>query len=281
MIKRILTASILIACLVAVFFLREISVLFFDALIFLVLLGAILEISNAYLKTGVKVNLYCVIAYAVLFGIGFYAMSAEGVLFALIVSTLITLVCFTFSKNNNLNDLAATFFTMIYPSLCLYFALEINHLKNGLLLILLVLIVAVFTDTFAYFVGSALKGKKLCPTISPKKTISGAIGGLIGGILGALLAYLLFEVWQVFGASGSTLGFSSSNLIFAYVILGLLGGIFDEIGDLASSQIKRKSGIKDFGNIFPGHGGIMDRIDGVSFVVVIIPMALKLLMAVL
>ena len=128
------------------------------------------------------------------------------------------------------------------------------------------LLVAILTDTFAYFVGSAIKGPKLCPTISPKKTISGAIGGVVGGMLGALLLYFCFEVWQIFGITNSLITLGISNSIWIYLLIGFIGGILDEIGDLVSSQIKRKTGIKDFGNIFPGHGGVLDRIDGISFV---------------
>lgn len=281
MIKRILTASVLIACMVGIFFLRELSVLVFDGLIFLVMLCAMYEFAQAFKKAGIKVNAICLFVYAVLFGVGFYLLAIEGVAYALVLSILFALICFTFSKDSKVGDLGGTILAMVYPSSCLYFALEINHFTNGLLLILLVIVVATFTDTFAYFVGSAIKGKKLCPTISPKKTISGAIGGLLGGIIGAILIYFLFEVWKVFGVNGGTLGFASESVIWIYVILGFIGAIFDEIGDLASSQIKRKAGIKDFGNIFPGHGGIMDRIDGLSFVVVVLPLCLKLITAVI
>ncbi len=281
MVKRILTASVLIACMVGIFFLRELSVIVFDALIFLVMLGAMYEFAQAFKKAEIKVSLACLLIYAILFGAGFYVLGLEGVLYALIIATLVALITFTFSKEQKVSDLAGTLLAMIYPSLCLYFALEINHMQNGLLLILLVIVVATFTDTFAYFVGSAIKGKKLCPTISPKKTISGAIGGLLGGIIGAVLIYFLFEVWKVFGVSGGILGFAQDTVIWIYVALGFIGAIFDEVGDLASSQIKRKAGIKDFGNIFPGHGGIMDRIDGLSFVVVAIPLCLKLITAVI
>jgi phosphatidate cytidylyltransferase len=111
----------------------------------------------------------------------------------------------------------------------------------------------------AYFVGSTVKGPKLCPNISPNKTISGAIGGLVGGIIGAVLVclivhspseYFFTEKWQE---------------VIAYAIIGLFGAILTELGDLVESLMKRKLGIKDMGRILPGHGGIMDRIDGLLF----------------
>ncbi len=279
MIKRILTGVTLIACLVGFFFLREISNLFFDALIFIVMIGSMYELTSAFSKINIKCNRVALLIYAVLFGAGFYLFSGiNGVFYALILASIIALVCFTFSTNSTINDLLSTLFVMIYPALFLYFALKINHFENGLLLIVLIIAVSVLTDTFAYFVGSAIKGKKLCPKISPKKTISGAIGGVIGGIIASLLVYLCFEQSNLLPG---TLGFDKNILIIVYLAIGIIGAVFDEVGDLVSSQIKRKTGIKDFGNIFPGHGGIMDRIDGLCFVLVGVALFIELFSAVI
>lgn len=263
MIKRIITGLILVACLVGILFLRGVTPYVFDGFIFLLMIASMYELYSAFLKIEVKSNLWCLGIGAILFIVGTYFVPF---ILAFIVAIVVTLVWFTFSKNGDIRALLSTVFSLIYPALLLYFGLLINHLSAGLVLILLVLLVAILTDTFAYFVGSAIKGPKLCPTISPKKTISGAIGGVVGGILGALLLYFFFEVWQVFGVANSLLSLGISNSVWIYLLIGFIGGILDEIGDLVSSQIKRKTGIKDFGNIFPGHGGVLDRIDGISFV---------------
>ena len=263
MLKRIITGLILVACLVGVLFLREVTPYCFDALIFIITIAGMYELYSAFSKIGVKCNLVCLAISVVLFGLGFYLVPISV---AFIVAVAVTLVWFTFSKNGDIRALLATIFAMVYPAVLLYFGLVLNHLDAGLVLILLVFLVAILTDTFAYFVGSAIKGRKLCPSISPKKTISGAIGGVIGGILGALLLYFFFEVWHIFGIGYSIATIGISNGVWVYLLIGFIGGILDEIGDLVSSQIKRKTGIKDFGNIFPGHGGVLDRIDGISFV---------------
>lgn len=263
MIKRIITGLILVACLVGVLFLREVTAYCFDALIFLILIASMYELCSAFSKIGIKCNLWCLGISVVLYVLGCYLITIP---MAFIISIAVALVWFTFSKNGDIRALLATIFAMVYPSVLLYYGLILNHLSAGLVLILLVFLVAILTDTFAYFVGSIVKGPKLCPTISPKKTVSGAIGGVVGGILGALLLYFCFEVWHVFGISNSILTLGISNSIWIYLAIGVLGSILDEIGDLVSSQIKRKTGIKDFGNIFPGHGGVLDRIDGISFV---------------
>ena len=148
--------------------------------------------------------------------------------------------------------------------------LPVNHSEAGLLGIMLVIAVPVMTDTMAYFTGMALGKRKLCPQISPKKTVAGAVGGVIGGIIGALIVFFLFDfssAMSVFPNAGS-MELIPGNLygsLGLYIALGIVGGVLSELGDLAASWIKRKAGIKDFGKIFPGHGGIMDRLDSILF----------------
>ena len=111
----------------------------------------------------------------------------------------------------------------------------------------------------AYFVGSALKGPKFCPEISPKKTVSGAIGGVLGGIIAGVILLILGR-YSVIGV------LPLSDIIWTdavnWIALGLGTAVFCEMGDLTSSYIKRVCGIKDFGTLLAGHGGFMDRIDG-------------------
>lgn len=113
----------------------------------------------------------------------------------------------------------------------------------------LIFIIAWSTDTFAYFGGFLWGNKKLCPKISPKKTIEGAISGIIGSMLVcAIFSYIFF-----------------ANYILIFALLGAVGSVVSQVGDLAASQIKRQVGIKDYGNLIPGHGGILDRFDSVIF----------------
>ena len=127
----------------------------------------------------------------------------------------------------------------------------------------------------AYFTGFLIGGKKLCPTISPKKTVAGAIGGVFGGIIGALLIWLLFDVVGLFNSFNNVVAVSIHETqwiaILIYIALGAISAPICEIGDLIASWIKRKAGIKDYGNLFPGHGGVMDRIDSI---IVMIPITL-------
>ncbi|MEO0637528.1 MAG: phosphatidate cytidylyltransferase [Pseudomonadota bacterium] len=125
---------------------------------------------------------------------------------------------------------------------------------SGLLTLFFVFIVVWTTDTAAYFVGRALKGPKLAPAISPGKTWSGAIGGLSGAVLiGGLLAF-----W-----TGGDHQFGFILLVVALMSIG------SQFGDLMESAVKRRSGVKDSGRLIPGHGGVLDRIDGLMIAVVI------------
>lgn len=117
-----------------------------------------------------------------------------------------------------------------------------------------------FADSFAYFIGSAFGKHKLCPFISPKKTVEGAVAGVIGTVLTNLL--LAFVYGLVITQQGRTIMINYWAVALISFMLSLLG----MVGDLFASIIKRQCGIKDFGTILPGHGGIMDRFDSTLIV---------------
>ena len=139
---------------------------------------------------------------------------------------------------------------------------------NGIALSL-VFAVSTFTDMFAYFVGSLFGKHKLCPNISPNKTVEGAIGGVVGGALGSFLVFALFDWAKLFGPQfGLTfegLGLSTFNTVITYVTIGLFGSVATQIGDLLASMVKRYCGIKDYSRLLGEHGGIIDRFDGIMF----------------
>lgn len=116
----------------------------------------------------------------------------------------------------------------------------------------MILITAFCTDIFAYFGGYFLGKHKLCPVISPKKTVEGSVCGTLGSVLFCVLFGYFFPVGE-------------GLHLWEYAVIGLAGGIVSQFGDLTASIFKRKMGIKDYGNLIPGHGGIMDRFDSVLF----------------
>ncbi|MBL4645642.1 MAG: phosphatidate cytidylyltransferase [Rhizobiales bacterium] len=144
---------------------------------------------------------------------------------------------------------------------CLYaagFGYSLVFLRNqpemGLFLLIFVVAIVWSTDVFAYFTGRLLKGPKLAPKISPGKTWSGAIGGLVAGILASYLVVLGWYGQEVAGQG-----------TFGVLFWGAALSGFSQLGDLFESWVKRKFGVKDSGKIIPGHGGVMDRVDGLLF----------------
>jgi len=152
--------------------------------------------------------------------------------------------------------------TIVLPGLCLIAIVNTQPRPLQLMLLWQVFATAIGCDTLAYFVGSMVGGPKLCPHISPKKTVSGAIGGLVGGVLFALLVDLCFR-W-------ASPAFMSGLPIWWTILLGLICAVAAQMGDLFASMLKRHCSVKDFGHIFPGHGGMMDRLDSILFTTIIV-----------
>ena len=136
---------------------------------------------------------------------------------------------------------------------------------DAVFFILLILCFAWGGDTCAYFAGRAFGKHKLCPVVSPKKTVEGAIGGVLGTMVFGVIITLVYSV-----AANRMEAFTRSNIgVSMYVIIALLAcvaAVLGIYGDLFASVVKRQCGIKDYGTIFPGHGGILDRFDSVMFI---------------
>ena len=149
---------------------------------------------------------------------------------------------------------------------------RLRYLPNGAFYIITAFLLAMVPDTGAYFAGSFFGKHKLCPIISPKKTVEGAVGGAVATVLAMLLYTLILQK-----------GFHFTQVNYFYACLyALLGTAASMVGDLAFSVIKRQVKIQDYGNLLPGHGGILDRFDSTTMVaplvetlLLIIPFALR------
>ncbi|MBR2967224.1 MAG: phosphatidate cytidylyltransferase [Clostridia bacterium] len=286
--KRIITGSLIFVTFVGIILLTLlVHWAFFDVFVLaLAILGAI-EMSNAISKRFPRPVLSIAIATAV-FGYVSYVVAQKVVniggitsFFCVFLIMCLALIVYVMcSKKLNTNNAVSTMLVMIYPIAALMYMLGFNHFPEPYRAnaILLLFAVSPFTDVFAFFVGSTLKGKKLCPKISPNKTISGAIGGLIGGtIAGALLYFLsLTGVGSFLGMGALSSGMSNC---INFICIGLACSVATQVGDLFASFIKRTVGIKDYSNLLPGHGGIMDRIDGMIFGCVVIYLYMAILIA--
>ena len=143
-----------------------------------------------------------------------------------------------------------------YPSLLLLSMTAMNNMAEySFVALLLTIGCAALSDVFAFTVGNIVKGPKLCPILSPKKTVAGAIGGLFGGLAAG------FAVYAICG-----IGFNMAvPSLWFFPVVGVLAAAATEFGDLVESALKRRLNVKDMGNVLPGHGGFMDRVDGFSF----------------
>ncbi|MDY5658514.1 MAG: phosphatidate cytidylyltransferase [Eubacteriales bacterium] len=273
MLKRAVTAIILVGYAFAMLYLgTAVHYGFLDALIMSFAFVGTYEMYHTFRKSEYKNSwgaplLLCVAIYPLWYFLGY-----KGILIALSLSICLALAVFTFKAEMELKDLLATIFSLIYPMaiVSLAFALSREFPCGGTFAISFAIFLPVFSDTFAYLVGSTLGKRKLCPSISPKKTVAGAIGGLLGSVLCAVTFFLLFDLYAVIPVGYVTFSDSVAVRAVVFVVLGIVGGVLAEIGDLAASRIKRTMNIKDFGNIFPGHGGVLDRLDSIMFTLVML-----------
>lgn len=185
-----------------------------------------------------------------------------------------SVVKFNFKKAVN------TLITFVYPAFLFLFFIFINHFNDlplsklsginadvSIFVLLTAFTIPIFSDTFAMLTGSLIGGKKLCPKISPNKTISGAVGGVLWSVLFGACVYLLF------GCTESFVPFMEIFPIWMYLIVVFLGSVVSQCGDLFESIIKRRAGVSDSGKFLPGHGGLLDRIDSHIFVCVYVLLA--------
>ena len=136
----------------------------------------------------------------------------------------------------------------------LAYGILLRNYDDGVYLAYWLIVVVMVSDTSAFFVGRRLGKHKLAPNVSPMKTIEGAIGGILGAVIASVIINYIFTELE---------GFQTDISVSISVIGGVLIGCIGIIGDLAESKLKRIAGVKDSGTIFPGHGGVLDRLDSV------------------
>lgn len=187
----------------------------------------------------------------------FSGIMSAGFLALFIFLSIVFLFSFIvfLNKKYNIVDVALSFFSIFYITFLFSFILLTRNLEGGNYIVWFIFIGAWATDTFAYFSGRFFGKRKLIPSVSPKKTVEGAIGG----VLGCMLITVLYGLYL------SRLNIFNGLSVYYLVPLGLFCGVISQLGDLAASSIKRHVDVKDFGNIMPGHGGALDRFDSILF----------------
>ncbi|MDN4523422.1 phosphatidate cytidylyltransferase [Fictibacillus fluitans] len=170
----------------------------------------------------------------------------------IVLAMLLILVVTVITKNRfTFDDAGFVILSSLYVGYGFHYIYETRMLEQGLPILFFILFMIWGADSGAYFTGKSIGKTKLWPVISPNKTIEGAIGGIVTSIVVGLICYFTDFV-----------PFTLNQVLF----MALIAGIFGQIGDLAQSAFKRHYGVKDSGNLLPGHGGILDRTDSWLFV---------------
>lgn len=255
MVKRIITALLGLPFIIATLILANNYI--FSAIVTIVAIISLREYFNAFKKTAKPVEwigyLACLLIATISIIPKQYVIYVISLSIPVLIAILFIQVIVTNMKTT-VNDIIITLFGILYVVGFLIFVPLIFSLQKGKILIWYIFIAAWGNDACAYFVGINF-GKHKITSISPKKSLEGCIGGIVGAIV----------ISQIF-----TLGFNTLlGFNISYLTIGLIVGavtILSQFGDLAASTIKRHAEIKDFGTLFPGHGGMLDRIDSILFI---------------
>lgn len=226
---------------------------------------AFIELTKACkVRTGNKPNaleIIGMVAIAAYYIAVYFAQTHTFFMMAVIFFLIALMFVYVFGfPKYTADQVMATFFSLVYGPVMLSFIYMTRQQPYGVYLVWMIFISSWISDTCAYLVGVMIGKHKLAPVLSPKKSIEGSIGGIVGSALfGALFGFFLLD---------KTLGGHQFGVMLA--IIGAVGSVISQVGDLAASAIKRNHQIKDYGKLIPGHGGIMDRFDSVIFTAPII-----------
>ena len=207
----------------------------------------------------------------------------NDIIYVFFLEVIFLLIMPIFNKSIKMTDIMFFIFAIIYSGLSFVIISFIRNLTSttysvvlfnkidiyglGLICVSFILVTTMLTDVFAYIFGIKFGKHKLCPTISPKKSVEGAIAGTVfGSLIGTVILVLLVKWLGSFPESNSYTPFYHFGLDYIVVfVIAIVISIAGQLGDLVASKIKREYGIKDYGNLFPGHGGVLDRFDSSIF----------------
>lgn len=227
-----------------------------DVLLVTLLLLSLVGVSEYYKVFGIEKKAPGLVGYAAV--VVYYLLvrfSLTQFYLILVVALLMgamAVYVMTFPKYKT-EEIMAVVFGVVYVGVMLSFIYQVRVLENGIYAVWLIFLCSWIADTCAYVVGITMGKHQMTPVLSPKKSIEGGIGGVAGSILLSLLyAWFVKEraEWAV-------------NPMFVFPVICGVGAVISMIGDLAASAVKRNHGIKDYGKLIPGHGGVLDRFDSV------------------
>ena len=254
---RIISGAVLFAILIPTLVIGGYLLL---SVLCLVSIGGIYELTKVFGQHNNKIS---ILAYTAcfFFYIGMVTIKEPYFIVELVILFLATLMVYVVAyPHYKLNETLVPLLAFLYAGVLISYIYRIRMMESGIFLVWLIFISSWLCDTCAYFSGVFLGKHKAFPVLSPKKTWEGCIGGVLGStLIGVIYAVIFAGKITVFKYPIPAIGI----IVFVSAILSIFG-------DLAASAIKRENNIKDYSNLIPGHGGIMDRFDSVIFVTPVI-----------
>ncbi len=255
MLKRIMSAGMLIIFIAAVALLSLKLTLFIDLFISVICAASVFEFCKAVKTLDIFQISLISIAYA--FILPLTLTYGIGMIVSCVYTTLMLAMLIFFHEKISFKDFAYTFSMTLIITVSLSLVVLMTNMHSDYSTMYFILSIAIpwLADVGAYFTGVFFGKHKLCPKISPKKTIEGAVGGILFCTLCSIVLGFLFNI-----------AFYSNSLDINYLslaIIGIVGSLLSILGDLSFSVIKRSYFVKDYGDVIPGHGGILDRFDSV------------------
>ena len=232
------------------------SDLVFTLFIAAVSLGGILEYNRLVFDERSQSERVQTMLFAVLLPLAAYFRDSHLMLGVVAIGVLVSLVCYLLTKarggNFDLSSPAKVLLGALYIPLLLSYIILLRNGEKGIYWVFFIIVIAFAGDVAAFYIGRTYGRRKLAPLVSPGKTVEGIFGLVAGSVLGCVLYQHFF--------------FPEMPVVHA-VMMGFMGSLIGQMGDLFESTIKRSSGVKDSGMILPGHGGILDRIDCLLFII--------------
>ena len=270
MLKRVITTIVGLPIVLFVVFFGSWLLLLTCVIVSLI---GLRELYRAFSGEDKPIHLVGYIFTLIYFAAIFFLGSGYWLLITLTLFVIVAKTCLViFFKQLPLKDCITTIYGFLYVPFLISFIVLVREHDLGRYYVWLIFISSFGCDTFAYLTGTAFGRNKLKDSPSPSKSVEGLIGGVIGaGLLGLLYGFFASRFFATFS------GEYAHSVMLVSTIIALVGAVFSIVGDMAASALKRHTAIKDFGNVFPGHGGMLDRLDSIIVVAPMVYMVMSIM----